>query len=300
MAARRTTRQAEKFRNDILEVAELASDDELPGIAGLPVPVSPRQVPLIIEPDAGDPDFAAVMVDATVAGRPYRLLLDTGAARTALSADDYTSALRPVGEYASSAAFGSPATEPVVTVIDVVMGPLKIAELNVIRNARGAGEVLGMDVIGRTCCHFRLEAGVLGLEAPAGVRARCELELGRRGHIYLDVHWPGATGRACWDTGAGATVVDHAFWLAHPDLFEQVGLSAGTDASGDRTETPLLLMAGPVIGGRSFASHKAVAVDLSGVNSAADQPMDLILGYPTIRQADWLFDFPARRWSLTS
>jgi hypothetical protein len=28
--------------------------------------------------------------------------------------------------------------------------------------------------------------------------------------------------------------------------------------------------------------------------------MDLILGYPTIRQADWLFDFPARRWTLTN
>ena len=140
----------------------------------------------------------------------------------------------------------------------------------------------------------------MGLEEPPGITAGCELELGRRGHVYLDVRWPGARGRACWDTGAGATVVDRGFWLAHPDLFEQVGVSAGTEASGDRAETPLLLMAGPVIGGRSFASHKAVAVDLSGVNSAADQPMDLILGYPTIRQADWLFDFPARRWTLTS
>ncbi len=29
-------------------------------------------------------------------------------------------------------------------------------------------------------------------------------------------------------------------------------------------------------------------------------PMDLILGYPTIRQADWLLDFPAKRWAVTS
>jgi len=28
--------------------------------------------------------------------------------------------------------------------------------------------------------------------------------------------------------------------------------------------------------------------------------MDLILGYPTIRQADWLFDFPAARWAVTN
>ena len=36
------------------------------------------------------------------------------------------------------------------------------------------------------------------------------------------------------------------------------------------------------------------------MNSTLEYPMDLILGYPTIRQADWLFDFPARRWTLTN
>ena len=40
-------------------------------------------VPLIIEPDPDDPDFANVLVDATIAGRPYRLILDTGAAARA-------------------------------------------------------------------------------------------------------------------------------------------------------------------------------------------------------------------------
>jgi hypothetical protein len=39
-------------------------------------------MPLIIEPDLDDPDCAEVLVDGTVAGRPYRFLLDTGAART--------------------------------------------------------------------------------------------------------------------------------------------------------------------------------------------------------------------------
>ena len=58
-------------------------------------------------------------------------------------------------------------------------------------------------------------------------------------------------------------------------------------------------MAGPVIGHRAFERHKAVAVDLARVNETLEHPMDLILGYPLIRQADWLFDFPARRWAMT-
>jgi hypothetical protein len=257
-------------------------------------------VPLIIEPDPDEPDFATVMVDATIAGRPYRLILDTGAARTQLSADEYTSALRPVGADASYGTFGGSVTEPVVTITDLAVGPLRIATLDVTRSERQLSQGLGMDVLGRYCCHFRLAAGVMDLDMPPGTRADNTLMLGPRGHVYLDAHWPGVTARTCWDTGAGATVVDRAFWRGHPELFEQIGVSAGTDVNGDQAETPLLLMAGPVIGQHTFSRHKAVAVDLSPVNGTLEHPMDLILGYPTIRQADWLFDFPARRWTMTS
>jgi Aspartyl protease len=263
-------------------------------------PKAGAQVPLIIEPDPDDPDFAAVMVEAAIAGRPYRLLLDTGAARTQLNADEYTSALRPVGADTSSGSFGGSMTRPVVTVTDVKIGPLRLAALDVTRGGHGLGQVLGMDVLGRYCCHFRLAAGVMGLGRPPGTRADNTLLLGPRGHVYLEARWPGVSARACWDTGAGATVVDRAFWLGHPELFEQTGVSTGTDANGDQAETPVLLMTGPVIGQRTFGRHKVVAADLSLVNATLEHPMDLILGYPTIRQADWLFDFPARRWTVTS
>jgi gag-polyprotein putative aspartyl protease len=258
-----------------------------------------RQVPLIIEPDPDDPDFASVLVEATVAGRPYRLLLDTGAARSQLDADEYTLSLSPVPGDGSSAAFGGQVTDPVVTITDLVAGPLWIPALDVTRSERRLANLLGMDVLGQHRCHFRLAEAVLDLEAP-GYEASHELLVGPRGHPYVEVNWPGVSGLACWDTGAGATVVNRAFWLEHPELFEPIGTSAGTDAHGEQVETSLLLMSGPVIGQRSFGSHKAVAVDLSGVNSTLEYPMDLILGYPTIRQADWLFDFPARRWAVTS
>ncbi len=256
-------------------------------------------MPLIVEPDPDDPDFASVMVDATIAGRPYQLVLDTGAARTQLDADEYTSGLSRVGEDSSFAAFGGRVTDPVVTITDLAVGPLRLAELDVTRSERAVGNRLGMDVLGQYCCHFRLDAGVMDLEAPPGIRAENDLLLDRRGHVYVEVHWPDASGRACWDTGSGATIVDRGFWVGHPELFEQIGVSVGTDGNGEQAETPLLLMAESVIGQRMFNRHKAVAVDLSPVNSTLEYPMDLILGYPTMRQADWLFDFPAKRWMQT-
>ena len=66
-----------------------------------------------------------------------------------------------------------------------------------------------------------------------GIQAENDLLLDRRGHIYVDVHWPGVSGRACWDTGSGATIVDRDFWIGHPELFEQIGVSVGTDGNGE-------------------------------------------------------------------
>jgi hypothetical protein len=65
-------------------------------------------------------------------------------------------------------------------------------------------------------------------------------------------------------------------------------------------QTPLPLMSALIVGGRPFRPHKAAIVDLSAANATLERPMDLVLGYPTYSQADWLFDFPARRWAPTS
>ena len=139
-----------------------------------------RQVPLIIEPDPDDPDFASVLVAATVEGRPYGMFLDTGAARSQLAADEYTLSLSPVHEDSSLSAFGGEVTDPVVTVTDLVAGPLRIPALDVTRSASRQANLLGMDVLGRHRCHFRLAAGVLDLETPGGELGH-ELLTGRRG-----------------------------------------------------------------------------------------------------------------------
>jgi hypothetical protein len=262
-----------------------------------------RQVPLVIEPDPDDPGCAAVMVDGTVAGRSYRFVLDTGAARTQLEADDYTTALTTVAEDSSSGAFGVRSADPVVSITGLAAGPLEAASLEVSRVERGGPQtrnLLGMDVLQKYCCHFRLDAGVLELEASPARRADQDLLMSSRGHPYVGVQWPGAAGQACWDTGSGATIVNRDFWLEHPELFTEIGTSRGTDDSGAQSDTPVLMMSPATIGHRAFPAHSVVAVDLSAVNSTAEHPMDLILGYPTLRQADWLFDFPAKRWAITN
>jgi hypothetical protein len=259
------------------------------------------QIPLVIQAEPDDPDCAAVMTDGTVAGRPYRFIVDTGAARTQLEADEYTGTLEAASVETSSGALASH-SDPVVTVTDVAVGPLRAATLDVTRVSPApprTRNLLGMDVLRGYRCRFRLQAGLLDVDAPADHQTDRDLRTDSRGHVYVDVHWPGVTGQACWDSGAGITIVNRDFRLAYPRLFEEAGTATGTDATGATLETPLVLMAQAVIGGRRFGRHRAAVVDLSHANSTIELPMDLILGYPTLEQADWLFDFPANRWTVT-
>jgi predicted aspartyl protease len=261
----------------------------------------PVDIPLIVEPDPEDPAGAEIMVEGAVMGRPRRFLLDTGAARTQVVADDVTAALRPVGQHRSAGVFAA-GSSPLVTVQGLTVGPLTVPELDVVRVAAsqpGARDLVGMDVLQNWCCYFRFGRASLSLQPSPARQAGRLLDTDASGHFYVDVTWTGVTARACWDSGASITVVDRALVAAHPGLFQPAGDAAGTDSTGAQARTPVFLAAGMVIGGARFSPHKVAAVDLAGPNRNLDRPMDLILGYPALRQADWLFDFPARRWALT-
>ena len=131
------------------------------------------QIPLVIQAEPDDPDCAAVMVDGTVAGRPYRFIVDTGAARTQLEADEYTGTLEAASVETSSGALGSH-SDPVVTVTDVAVGPLQAATLDVTRVSPApprTRNLLGMDVLRGYRCRFRLQAALLDVDAPADYQA---------------------------------------------------------------------------------------------------------------------------------
>ena len=259
-----------------------------------------QEVPLIIVPDPDEPEAAEVLIDGTVDKRPRRFLLDTGAARSQVLADPYTTNLAAVSTEGSFGAIAEAANE-LVRISELAVGPLRARNLAVTRVAAerpGARDLVGMDVLADACCRFDLDRRRLRIETSPHPDAELPLVMDERGHSYVELAWIDARAQACFDTGAGLTIVDQAFIDKHPDLFEPAGTSTGTDSTGAQVDTPLFLMAGPAIGGIQLTAHTVAAIDLAPVNATLELPMDLILGYPTIRQASWLFDFPARRWSV--
>jgi predicted aspartyl protease len=254
---------------------------------------------MLVQPDPEDPDDVAVTVPGSIAGRTCLFWLDTGAARTQVLADGALADLAPVSSESSAGAFGQHASFEIVTVDDLTVGDLVIPKLDVHRVPPDIGQqyLLGMDVLGRYCCRFRFDAGLLELsDSPAG-EADLDLTVDERGHPYVQLAWDGVTASACWDSGGGITVVAKTFADAHPDLLVPLGSSSGTDSTGTQFEVPTFTLAGPTIAGVAFPSVRVAVLDLAPVNAGLKSPMDVILGAPTIRHANWLFDFPARRWA---
>ena len=259
---------------------------------------------LILKPDETEPGTAEVYVDGTVDGRPYRFLLDTGAARSSIVADDYTLTFPSIEKHDSSGVFAASSAD-VITVPGLAVGPIARREFTLVRapvDSPGTNTLIGMDLLKDFRCRFLFDENRVLLEnsaAPAAHPALQALFLDAKAHPYVDVQFGAATAHAVWDTGASLTVVDLAFIRRHPEAFQESGTSTGTDATGTSVETPMFDMAATVIGGATFPPVRVAGVELSPVNATIQTPMDLILGYNILSRAHWLFDFPRRQWAIT-
>lgn len=252
------------------------------------------RVPLVIEPDEEHPDCAMILVDAVVAGLARRFVLDTGAARTGVIRDEYTGTLPSHGRDRWAGVFASRSDE-LVTLPWLTLGPVTVTDLEVHRVPVGPN-LLGMDVLASVALRLDPARSELLLVGSGSVPTRWPLRRTPRGHALLDVRLGEVAAAALFDSGAGVTVADRGFIDRHPDLFQPAGSATSTDAGGTRLETDLYLMAESRIGDMRFAASKVAAVALP----QDGWRMDLVLGFPLLRQAVWTLDLPANRWNVTT
>ena len=257
---------------------------------------------LVIQPDEEEPEAAEVLVDGSVGGRRYRFLLDTGAAKSAILSDDYTTTFAAVGQHTSSGVFAG-GSEDVVIAPTIALGPIVQRDFPVTRLAQNIPQrrnLIGMDLLKDYRCHFLFDEHRVEIDGDdlPGVTFY-DLALDSRFHPYVPVRFGAVTASAVWDTGAGITVVDMGLVARHPAFFQPAGQSQGTDATGATVATPMFTMLGAKVGDLELPPLRVAGVDLSGVNATIETPMDLILGYNMLCRANWLMDFPRRRWAMT-
>ena len=260
-------------------------------------------IPIELRDDPDEPGAAEAYVVATVAGREYRLTLDTGGARSTLPLDDLTStfARADVDDEPGRGALGPGSADTGrVVVPSIALGPLEVRDLVVDLAPDGseAPMTLGLDLLRGRRLELRLADLLLGLDTDAPVDAERPLQLSSRSHPQVVVRWGDLEATALFDTGASVTVVDAAFAAEHPDLLEPLRPATSIDAAGNRAETPMARMAGCEIGGRRFDASLAVIVPIRGIQQAGEPGFDLALGVPVIRQADWIIDLAGGVWGF--
>jgi hypothetical protein len=259
---------------------------------------------LIVKQDEDEAEAAEVFVDGTVGANEYRFLLDTGAARSGVMFDYHTSQLKSIERSRSSGLFAT-SSEDIVTVPSIRVGPISRRDFKLVRAANhfpGAKNLIGMDLLKDWCCHFFFDENRVSVTAndePRPGLAFQELLFDSRFHPYIDVQCDTTKVQAVWDTGASLTIADMALIENLPSCFQKVGESTGTDSTGAEMRTPMFIVSGMSIDNQVFPPHRVAGVDLSHVNATIEVRMDMILGYSTLSRANWLFDFPRKRWAIT-
>jgi hypothetical protein len=262
------------------------------------------ELKLIIKPDPEEIEAAEVYVDGVIGGNAYRFLLDTGAGKSSIAFDDFTSTFASIDKHNASGVFAAGSND-LITIPSLEVGPIFKKNLTITRAAQNSPAIrnlIGMDILKDYCCDFRFDEQRVLLRAIdfQDQYAFQDLFLDQKFHPYIDVQFGTVTARAVWDTGASITIVDTNFIRKYPDFFEESGTSSGTDSTGSTVDTPMFVIGATTIGKHSFPPLRAVGVDLSHVNFTIEVPMDMILGYSALRKAHWLFDFPGKKWAITN
>lgn len=250
-------------------------------------------LPIHVEVDPDDPELATPFADGTIDGRPCRWLLDTGGAVSRVAIDDYTSTLEVVGQRESSGAFGAPVSHDLVKLGKLTVGPIERTDFTVVRSAWQS--LVGMDVLGDLAMVLDLDRAEVSFAEGGSWPTSRPMYRSPAGHPYLDLQFPGVVGQTCWDTGAAITVVSTEFFAANGSLFTQIGSSVGTDSTGASQQTPTYRMAAAEVGGITIAAHTVAVTSLP----QSPMRMDILLGYPALKQFVWTMDFPNNRWAAT-
>lgn len=257
-------------------------------------------IPLLYEHDDDlEPDSIVLIVEGSAVGEPVRFVVDTGAATCSVPDTGAISELVGIGADSGRGASGTVSGEDIVIVDEITVGELTLRSVRASRTSRSR-PLLGMNALGGFQCHFRFIRNQLDVDTSNdGFDHQRELSRRPGGSPLIDVDFGTVTTQAVWDTGASLSVADAKFALAHPDLLELGVDGSGFDAVGAVSGTHARL-ASCTIGGKPFEASACIVIDLSALNSTLDEPINLAVGMPIIRRADWCFNFSSNVWDLTT
>ncbi|MGG4466478.1 pepsin/retropepsin-like aspartic protease family protein [Paenibacillus alvei] len=264
-----------------------------------------NSINLLVIKDEEISDFETLFVKASIDGKEHRFQLDKGSNQTIMLEDDSLASYQKNEANDYIGAFSEHQIES-ISVSSIRVGPISKVDFEVasIKDETGTfTNILGIDFFLEHKCYFRFDQSQIVIDSP--------LEEGEDilfHHINSDNSLPFIEGilngmkvHALWDTGANINVVDSSLINSYPEMFQEIdGKALASGLSETNTEIPIYYMEAIEIGGHVFQKQLVAATDLSHFIEHMEQPIQLIIGYNTISNANWIFDFPNSKWAILS
>lgn len=256
---------------------------------------------LEIEYDDESKVSANTLVQAKINGEAQQFILDTGCRTTSLYASEFSNQLPKVGSNESSGAVGTEVFD-LVQIKEFEFGPIKKTGLAISRANSPLihKNLLGMDILKGS--RFLMSHKNQSLEFSPDLKFQKLEEIfpDPRGHQpFINIKLNDLPQKVLWDSGAGITLVDLAFVNSHPEFFKITGESTGTDSTGNQVVTPQYQVQSLEIAGQVFDPHEIAAIDMSHFKDKSGNPVNIVLGFSTLRQADWCMDFENNKWAIS-
>ncbi len=259
-----------------------------------------NHIPIHCVAEVDDPLSIQPFADGVIGGDFVRFLIDTGAVTCLVPSTQATRAIPSLGRSSARGLSNISAEDDTVIIPEIRIGGLVAVDVEADRAELDVGRhpLLGMNVLGKHRCLFRLASGSIDLDAEPPANATVGVLETRFAVPFVSVDFGHHATRACWDTGASRSAVDQAWAQRHPELVTIDQVLAGRDSQGAHVEARAGTLAACSIGGVSFAASPCVIVDFAPLNGELDVPIEVCIGAPLIVRADWWFDFPGGQWAV--
>lgn len=258
-----------------------------------------RNSTLRIEVTEVEPGEYLPFIKVDLDGFTKKLLLDTGAYKSSIETDDWSSKYPAIENDQGHHSQGASGVKVKCDLIEIKKIQVGNVSINNHQIERCRANIFGLDLVGDI--PFEVDYKNEKLSYIQGVDKSSSQPLGRMktGHLTVKTKIIDEEYNTILDTGATSTVVDLPYVKKHPALFKIIKRDDGTDGhSGEPIESYRCELRELTVGDKVFKSVAIIAFDFPENMRKGLKGSPIMIGNNVIRLASWQFDFKNMLWGM--
>ncbi|MDD0852114.1 aspartyl protease family protein [Halobacteriovorax sp. GB3] len=254
---------------------------------------------LNIEVEEVEPGEYLPFLKVVLDGVERKLLLDTGAYKSSIKTDDWSSQYPAIESDQTHFSIGASGVKVKCDLIEIKNFEIGNTNLNNHRIERCRSNIFGLDLIGDV--PFELDYRNSKLNYVQELDESTSQKLGRmkKGHLTVRTKLNEVEFNTILDTGATATIVDLSYVKKHPELFKILKRDDGTDGhSGESIESYRYELCELIVGDKTLKNISIISFDFPENMKKGFEGSPIMIGNNIIRMAAWQFDLTNMLWRI--